>query len=356
MSETLIVIPAFDEARTVASVVAGARRHGPVLVVDDGSTDATAAEARRAGADVLSLGRRRGKGAALRAGVEEARRRGAERVTTLDGDGQHDPAEVPLLLAAARRAPAAIVVGGRRPDGAAVSRSRWNACRVAGFFIDWITGAAIRDSQSGFRCYPARLFDEVAPRWGGFVFETELLVTAARRGWPIVEVDLTAAPRPVRPSRFHPLADGVAIGAYLAGCVAGQCAREARAALRALAGVFDRARRRARHAEMAAAGAGYLDAPHLYGVAVAGVAARRAHARVLGWWRHPRRHRAALVLAAVAAGPLALAAALVQPLLGRLGADLVTPLVNRFYSQERLARAGAGGSGRAEPARVALEP
>src|SRR3989442_812413 len=98
----LIVIPAFDEVGTIAEVVAGARQYGPVLVVDDGSSDGTAVAARAAGAAVLHVPRRRGKGAALRAGVAAARARAAEHVITLDGDRQHDPQDIPRLLAAAR--------------------------------------------------------------------------------------------------------------------------------------------------------------------------------------------------------------------------------------------------------------
>src|SRR5690349_12474402 len=91
------LIPAHDEAARIGPVVAGALRHVPVLVVDDGSSDATAATAATAGARVLSLDPNRGKGAALRAGFAVALDDGAEAVITLDGDGQHDPAEIPAF-------------------------------------------------------------------------------------------------------------------------------------------------------------------------------------------------------------------------------------------------------------------
>jgi len=337
VSDRLIVIPAFNEARTIADVVTDARRHGPVLVVDDGSGDRTSAAARGADADVLELRRRSGKGAALRAGVEVARQRGVARVITLDADGQHDPGDIPLLFEAARGAPRAIVVGGRLRNAVGMPSGRRNACRVAGFFINWITDAPIRDTQSGFRSYPLPLFDEVTLRRGGFVLETEVLLASARTGRPIVEVDLSTARPSIRGSRFHPLADGCAIGAYLAARVAGHCIREAGEAGREVARVFDRTRRRARHAEMAEAGARFPDAPHLYGFAAGGVAVRHARTRVLCWWRHPRRRRMTLVLQAIGLSPLLLALALAQPLLNRLGVDLVTPFVDRFYSQERLA-------------------
>ena len=101
----LALIPAHDEAARIASVVERATRHVPVLVVDDGSTDDTAAIAEAAGARVIRQSPNQGKGAALRAGFAAALADGIEAVITLDGDGQHDPAEIPAFLGAyARRA------------------------------------------------------------------------------------------------------------------------------------------------------------------------------------------------------------------------------------------------------------
>src|SRR5919108_4433441 len=104
----IVIVPVYNEAPTIGTVVALAREHAPVVVVDDGSTDASAAIARVAGADVVGHRRRLGKGQALRTGIAAARARGATHVVTLDGDGQHDPDDVPALLAAV--APRTIVV------------------------------------------------------------------------------------------------------------------------------------------------------------------------------------------------------------------------------------------------------
>ena len=352
----LIVIPAFNEVGTIAEVVTGARKYGPVLVVDDGSSDGTAGAARAAGATVLELARRRGKGAALQAGAAAARARGAERMITLDGDGQHDSRDIPRLLAAGRTAPPALVVGRRPPSMADVARGRWNACRVAGFFIDWITDVPVRDTQSGFRSYPLELFERKRPRRRGFALETELLVAAARAGCPIVEVGLGPARPPVRPSRFHPLADGGAIAAYLALEVARRGACELGEAAREVARVFQPSRYRARHAEMAEAGARYLDAPHLCGLAAGQVALRHAAARVRGWWRHPRRRRATIVLRAIAVSPALLVAAAAAFPLRHRRADLVTPLVDRFFSQDRLVAAAASDPGADRPRRLSAPP
>jgi glycosyltransferase involved in cell wall biosynthesis len=212
----LIVIPAFNEERTIGRVVAAARRHGSVVVVDDGSTDATSARAHAAGGLVVAHRHRSGKGAAIQTGAALARQMGAAWMVTLDGDGQHDPEAIPLLLATADRTSTAIVIAGRLGSASGMPRVRLLACRAAGFFINRLTQASIRDTQSGFRCYPVRLFEEIRLRSGGFVLETELLVAGANAGWTLLEVDVAATHRTVRPSRFHPLADGVAIGAYLA--------------------------------------------------------------------------------------------------------------------------------------------
>ena len=114
VSEHLIVIPVFNEAATIGDIVERARLHGPVLVVDDGSSDGSAARGRRPPAPTSSRSAaRRGKGAALRRGFAEAAPAAGEWVVTLDGDGQHDPDDIPRLLEAAVEEPGRLVIGGR---------------------------------------------------------------------------------------------------------------------------------------------------------------------------------------------------------------------------------------------------
>src|SRR5207249_4116089 len=172
----------------------GPREEWERALVDDGSRDGSADVARRAGADVIRHPRRLGKGEAIRTGVAAAQARGASIVVTLDGDGQHSPAELGALLDAARAMPRAIVVGVRRGECGGLPPDRLNAMRVAGFFVNWACGLRLDDTQSGFRAYPIELFDHVQPRHGGFVFETEVLVAGVARGWPVHEVPVTAIP------------------------------------------------------------------------------------------------------------------------------------------------------------------
>src|SRR2546426_3772784 len=230
----IVVVPVFNETETIGEVVAAARAHAPVLVGDEGSDDGSAAAARAAGAEVPRQPGRAGKGQAIRTGVAAARSRGASVVVTLDGDGQHDPRDLTAVLGAAQGAPRAIVVGSRLAEAGVLPPDRLNAIRVAGFFVNWASGLKLEDTQSGYRAYPVMLFDEIELRHGGFVLETEVLIAAAGRGWQVREVPVRAIPRARRRSRFRPLGDGAAIGAYLAGRVVARWAREAAAAGRAV--------------------------------------------------------------------------------------------------------------------------
>lgn len=214
----VIVVPAYNEARAIADVVARCLRTGhPVVVVDDGSIDDTAAIVARLPVAfppiaLLRQPRNRGKGAALLRGIRHALELGATRVITLDGDGQHRPEDAVRLIAAADEAPDAIIIGSRRADRHKAPRERTIANRVADFWISWASGRAIEDTQSGFRLYPPAVLDtlrETGPRRTGFAFETELLIDAARRGTPIGAVAIPAlyGYDTFRPSHFRPVAD-----------------------------------------------------------------------------------------------------------------------------------------------------
>ncbi|HYF07438.1 MAG TPA: glycosyltransferase family 2 protein [Acetobacteraceae bacterium] len=218
-----IVIPAYQEAATIRDVVERARTvlpRAPVIVVDDGSTDGTAALAAGAGAVVLLSPQNQGKGAALRRGMQAALAGGAAFVATLDGDGQHRPEDLPRLIALA--GPGHIVIGSRRGCADRQPTARRIANRVADFWISWAARHPVRDSQCGFRLYPAAALAELARyegRAAGFAFESEVLIDAARAGWPTVAVEIEvlygAALR--RPSHFKPIADIARIVKMVAG-------------------------------------------------------------------------------------------------------------------------------------------
>jgi glycosyltransferase involved in cell wall biosynthesis len=208
------LIPALDCAATIGEVVRGARRHLPlVLVVDDGSSDRTANQAESAGAEVLRHSQRRGKGAALRTGMEALAARGVSRALTMDGDGQHLASEIPALLAESDADPHALIIGARRIAPGSVASKNLFGNRFANRWVEIASGVSLPDTQSGFRVYPLAEVGALGVRAGHFAFETEVLVRAARAGIPIRSVAVNAYYPPIeeRRSHYRPFVDTVRI-------------------------------------------------------------------------------------------------------------------------------------------------
>jgi glycosyltransferase involved in cell wall biosynthesis len=178
--DAAVLIPAYQAGDTVGAVVSGAKRHAArVLVVDDGSTDATAASAAEAGAEVLRLGTNRGKGAALRAGLQRLLATPGTHVAFLDADGQHDPEDLPALLSAAREGDE-FVIGSRmaRPEETPPIRYRTN--EIGSRILTRMTGHEIEDGQSGYRVVSSRVLSRLDLNSEGYLIETEMLLKAAR--------------------------------------------------------------------------------------------------------------------------------------------------------------------------------
>ncbi|HJW80804.1 MAG TPA: glycosyltransferase family 2 protein [Acidiferrobacterales bacterium] len=212
MLKFAVVIPAYNEVTTIRDIAARALKVcAQVIVVNDGSTDGTGAALAGLPVRVVHHERNLGKAAALWHGAEAARALGVDAVVTLDGDGQHAPEDIPRLVAAAEQNPGSIVIGARLADRAAIPRARYLANRFAVFWLSWACGQRLDDSQSGFRVYPAVLFRELAvphDRARSFVFESEILIEAARRGHRCVMVPIAAIyPRAMRASHFRPVLD-----------------------------------------------------------------------------------------------------------------------------------------------------
>jgi glycosyltransferase involved in cell wall biosynthesis len=211
-SQFAVVIPAYNESATIRDVAVRAWRRVPrVIVVDDGSEDGTAAVMEDLPVTLLRHPRNLGKASSLWCGMELALQEGATAVITLDGDGQHAPEEIPRLIAMHRRYPRSIVVGSRLHDKHKIPRARYYANRMANFWIAWAAGHHIPDSQSGFRLYPAEVLRLVPVAHGpaaGFVFESEILIEAGRRGMRSMAVPVTAIyGRHLRASHFRQVAD-----------------------------------------------------------------------------------------------------------------------------------------------------
>lgn len=212
MSSYWVVIPAYNEAATVRDVALRARRQCPnVIVVDDASSDGT--DRVLAGLDITVLRNELncGKAGSLVRGFDHALAHEAAGVITLDADGQHAPEEIPIFLEQAKDRPNTLLIGARRREQRRASFWRYAANRIADFWIGWAAGQPIEDSQSGYRLYPAQLLRTVKIPHGperSFVYESEILIEAARRGCEIhsVAVSVTRRPGP-RPSHFRPILD-----------------------------------------------------------------------------------------------------------------------------------------------------
>ena len=198
----LVVVPAFNEAADIGRVVAGIHRVDPtlsVVVVDDGSTDTTAAVARGAGAGVLRLPFNLGYGVALQTGYKYALRGGHDCVVQLDGDGQHEPADIPALLAPIARGEADVVVGSRFGGDARYrpSRTRRIGMRLFGALAFALTGTRFSDVTSGYQALCAdvvRFF--TAERYPADYPDADVLIMLERAGFRVKEVPVRMYARP----------------------------------------------------------------------------------------------------------------------------------------------------------------
>jgi glycosyltransferase involved in cell wall biosynthesis len=187
-----VVIPAYQAAATLSTVVAGARgaRPGaPVYVVDDGSTDGTADVGRGNGATVVRHETNRGKGAALATGIAAAFAADADVIVTIDADGQHPPAEIPRLLAPIIDGRADLVLGARlRTKAMPLGRrvTNWLSARLA----TRIAGQGVSDAQTGFRAFTRAVATRVRPAGDGFDYETAFLLGACDVGFRVTCVTI----------------------------------------------------------------------------------------------------------------------------------------------------------------------
>jgi len=199
------LVPAYQAESTVGAVVRGALPHvARVVVVDDGSSDATGEEARAAGAEVLRRERNGGKGQALRSGLALVLASDATHVAFVDADGQHDPEDLPALLAAARSGEP-FVIGSRMGDPEAIPAYRYRTNEIGSRILTRMTGHEIEDAQSGYRVVSADLLRRLGLSAKGYSIETEMLLKAA----PLVR---RFAHVPVRaiyggPSHYRPFRD-----------------------------------------------------------------------------------------------------------------------------------------------------
>lgn len=210
--EFAIVIPAYNEQATIHDIASRALAISPrVIVVDDGSADDTVAALADLPVTLIRHESNKGKAASLWDGITRARQNQVKYIITLDGDGQHAPEDIPRLLAKLEAHPNHIIIGARLADKSAIPAKRYYANRIANFWLAWAAGYPLSDSQSGFRIYPAHLFDNLSisiSKRSSFVFESEILIKAAQRGIYSTAVAIPAVyAQAARPSHFRGVRD-----------------------------------------------------------------------------------------------------------------------------------------------------
>lgn len=191
-----VVIPAYNEAPVIASVIGRVRACGflRVIVINDGSSDDTARRAREAGAMVINHPINRGAGAAAQTGIAYARRQGLPYLVQIDADGQHFPEDIPVMAARMAETDCDIVIGSRwlgRNEGVPVSRIAYN--RISNVFTNFFCRRNYTDSQSGMRLLNRRAIALLDLHLDGFGYCSEMIVQAEERKLKIEEVPIRVA-------------------------------------------------------------------------------------------------------------------------------------------------------------------
>jgi glycosyltransferase involved in cell wall biosynthesis len=187
--KVITLIPAYNEESAIEMVVEGALKHSDVIVIDDGSKDNTYNLAKKAGAAVIKHDKNKGKGAAIKSGLKEGLKKGYDIFILIDGDGQHDPEDIPLI--ASRINGAKLVVGSRfvkgNPRNMPIQRRFSN--KITTNLIRYVTGYNLTDSQNGFRALSrdaAKLFADI--EYDDYIYESEMFYRASKNSIIVEEV------------------------------------------------------------------------------------------------------------------------------------------------------------------------
>ena len=186
-------IPAYNEETHIGDLVNSAKNHvDQVIVCDDGSVDDTAKIAKKAGAVIVSHKTNQGYGAAIISLFEYARKNNAEMMVTLDGDGQHDPEQIPLLLNTLTQHNVDVVVGSRfLNDSTEAPGYRKRGIKIITSAANYGANLKVSDSQSGFRAYSKNAIDAIHPTEEGMSVSTEILLKISNKGLSLAEVPIT---------------------------------------------------------------------------------------------------------------------------------------------------------------------
>lgn len=202
-----VVIPAFNECNFIYRLVSETHNFmRDVIVVDDGSLDNTFEEAKRAGAIVLRHNINKGKGKALKTGLEYALSKNYDAVITLDGDGQHNPSDIVSLIHCVEKTGADIVIGTRYRNSKNMPLVRIFTNITSSLFISFLVQRHLTDVHSGFRLIKSKVLRNIYLKKEHFDFDIELILKAVRAGFKIAEVNIQTI-YGTEKSKINPIAD-----------------------------------------------------------------------------------------------------------------------------------------------------
>lgn len=214
MPELCVLIPAHNEAQTIGGVVEAVKRQGyEAVVIDDGSTDSTGDIARQKGAVVISRSGKRGKGRSLRSGFDHILRQDYPAVIVMDADGQHDAGDIEKFVAQARRQPRSVIVGNRMENPRGMPWVRYLTNRFMSTLISRACRQDIPDTQCGYRYIDCGILRELSLRCDDFEIESEILMKAAQKGFPIYSVPIKTIYENEE-SKIRPLKDTIRFFVY----------------------------------------------------------------------------------------------------------------------------------------------
>lgn len=183
MPLNIVAIPCYNEEKTIGSVVLAAKKYAEVIVVNDGSTDRSAELAQLAGALVINHPHNKGYGAATQTAFKEGRTRQADILVILDGDGQHNPEDIPRFIAALDNSD--MVIGSRITSGVPLYR------RLGQKVLDFATRSAGIDSQNGYRAYSRKSLSVLTPAEQGMAISSEIIMQAKEHGLTITQLPVS---------------------------------------------------------------------------------------------------------------------------------------------------------------------
>jgi len=220
---TLALVPCYNEEATIGSIVLKSKRYvDEVLVVDDGSADDTAKIAMDAGAVVISHKTNCGKSKAIKTGFKYAMRRNFDYVVTIDGDGQHNPAEISVILGHLMNNGHDISIGLRSGNGTEMPFWRKIGKRTLDYATSFGNGGYVTDSQCGFRAFNKKAIKSITPRLNGgdFSVESEQLIKAHELGLGVTHTNVTCKYKNLDTSTKNPASHGLSVLSYVVWLVA----------------------------------------------------------------------------------------------------------------------------------------